>query len=115
MPTRPSSSPNTIIPSACRIEPCASTIDATRPSTISEKYSAGPNRSAISASGGPNSAIISVQTVPANNDEIAATASARPALPWRAIWWPSIAVTTEAVSPGKLTRIAVVDPPYCAP
>ena len=43
------------MPTACSSEPCARTTDATRPSTISEKYSAGPNRSAIAASGGPNS------------------------------------------------------------
>ena len=40
VPTMPSSRPSTIMPSACRSEPCASTIEATRPSTISEKYSA---------------------------------------------------------------------------
>ena len=75
-----------IMPSACSSEPCASTIEATSPSTISEKYSAGPNFSATSASGGENSAISSVQTVPAKNDAIAAVASAFPACPWRAIW-----------------------------
>ena len=46
--------------SACSSEPLASTIEATRPSTISEKYSAGPNRSATSASGGANSATSTV-------------------------------------------------------
>ena len=46
---------------------------------------------------------------------IAAAASAAPARPWRAIWWPSMQVTTDEVSPGRLTRIAVVEPPYCAP
>ncbi len=70
---------------ACINEPDASTIEATSPSTINEKYSAGPNFSASSASGGANSAISSVQTVPAKNEAIAAVASARPALPCRAI------------------------------
>ena len=32
-----------IMPSAWTREPCASTIEATRPEVISEKYSAGPN------------------------------------------------------------------------
>ena len=32
-----------------------------------------------------------------------------------AIWWPSMQVTTEDASPGMLTRIDVVEPPYCAP
>ena len=52
LPTRPSSRPSTIIANALSSEPRASATDATRPSTISEKYSAGPNFSATSASGG---------------------------------------------------------------
>ena len=67
-------------------EPCASTVAPTRPSTISEKYSAGPNLSATSASGGANSAMSTVATVPAKNEPMAAIASAGPARPWRAIW-----------------------------
>ena len=42
-------------------------------------------------------------------------ASAEPARPLRAIICPSMHVTTEELSPGMLTRIAVVEPPYCAP
>ena len=57
----------------------------------------------------------SVATVPAKNEPMAAMPSATPARPWRAIWWPSSVVTTEVASPGMLTRIAVVEPPYCAP
>ena len=56
-----------------------------------------------------------VATVPAKNEPIAAVASAGPARPCFAISWPSIAVTADDVSPGRLMRIAVVDPPYCAP
>ncbi len=67
-------------------EPCASTVAATRPNTISEKYSDGPNLSATSASGGAASAMINVDTQPAKNEPSAATASAGPARPWRAIW-----------------------------
>ena len=66
--------------------PCASTAAATRPSTMSEKYSGGPNLSAISASGGPKSAISSVPTQPAKNEPMAAMPSAGPARPCRAIW-----------------------------
>ena len=90
-------------------------MEAVSPSTISEKYSAGPNRSATSAKGGANSATSSVAAVPAMNEPMAAVASARPALPWRAIRWPSSAVTTDADSPGRLIRMAVVEPPYWAP
>ena len=67
-------------------DPCASTVAATRPRTINEKYSAGPNFSATSASGGANSAMTRVDTQPAKNEPIAAIPSAGPALPWRAIW-----------------------------
>src|SRR5207247_9201199 len=104
VPTRPSSRPRITIAIALMSEPCASTVAAIRPSTISEKYSAGPNFSATSASGGANSAMITVDTQPAKNEPIAAMPSAGPARPWRAIWYPSRQVTTEDESPGTLTR-----------
>ena len=53
--------------------------------------------------------------MPAMNEPIAAMASAAPARPLRAMPWPSMQVTTEADSPGSLTRIEVVEPPYCEP
>ena len=64
---------------------------------------------------GPPMAIASVVTVPANSEASAAIASAAPARPCRAIAWPSRQVTTEDDSPGRLTRMAVVEPPYCEP
>ncbi len=57
----------------------------------------------------------SVATVPAKNEAIAAMPSAMPAWPLLAIAWPSSVVTTAVASPGMLTRIAVVEPPYWAP
>ena len=86
VPTRPKSSPHTTMAIALTSEPCASTVAAIRPNTMSEKYSAGPNFSATSASGGAATAMISVATQPAKNEPSAATASAGPARPWRAIW-----------------------------
>ena len=59
--------------------------------------------------------IATVATQPAKNEPIAAMASAGPARPCFAIWKPSSVVTTELASPGILTRIDVVEPPYCAP
>ena len=56
-----------------------------------------------------------VATEPAKNDASAAVASAAPAWPLRAILYPSRQVTADDVSPGMLSRIDVVDPPYCAP
>jgi hypothetical protein len=52
---------------------------------------------------------------PAAKELSAARASADPALPARAMALPSMIVTIELASPGIRTRIAVVDPPYCAP
>ncbi len=53
--------------------------------------------------------------VPAMKEPNAAIPRAGPALPFRAIWYPSRQVTTDAASPGMLTRMEVVDPPYIAP
>jgi len=53
--------------------------------------------------------------VPATNEPIAAVASAGFARPRLAISNPSIAVATEPDSPGVLSRIDVVDPPYMPP
>ena len=86
-----------------------------RPSTIRLKYSAGPNFTAKRASVGATSIRPTIASVPAMNEPMAAMPSAGPARPWRAIWWPSREVTTEAASPGMLTRIAVVEPPYMEP
>ena len=82
----PSNKPTTTIASDFAMSPWASTAAATRPISISEKYSAELNLSANSASGGAKSAINKVQTVPAKNEPIAAIARAAPARPWRAIW-----------------------------
>ena len=115
VPIMPSSRPRIVIRTALSTEPSASATAETRPSTISEKYSAASNLSARSASGGANAAITSVATLPAKNDPSAAMHSAAPARPCRAIWWPSRTVTTDDISPGRLTRIAVVEPPKEAP
>ncbi|GAA3161248.1 hypothetical protein GCM10020001_101920 [Nonomuraea salmonea] len=111
----PSRTPSAIIASALSAVPRASAIETMRPSSTSEKYSAGPNCSATLASGGAATASTTVATVPAMNDPIAAVASAGPARPCRAISWPSSAVTAADDSPGRLMRMAVVEPPYWAP
>ena len=59
--------------------------------------------------------MMTVETQPAMNEPMAAMPSATPARPCLAIWWPSSVVTTAVASPGMLTRMAVVEPPYCAP
>ena len=57
----------------------------------------------------------SVPIVPATKEPIAAVARACAARPALAILLPSMAVTTEADSPGVLSRIEVVEPPYMPP
>lgn len=56
-----------------------------RASTISEKYSGARNCSAIAPNAGEATAMMSVATVPANSEPMAAIASAAPARPLRAI------------------------------
>src|SRR5271170_989469 len=114
-PTIDINSPISTMASALRMDPLASTTAKQRPSTISEKYSAGPNSSASEVSGAPSAATSTVETQPAKNDPMAAMESAGPARPWRAIWWPSSVVTTDDASPGMLMSTEVVEPPYCAP
>ena len=82
---------------------------------MSATYSAEPTLIAQSAIVGAVNARIKVAIVPATNEPIAAVANAAPARPFRAILFPSRAVITEPLSPGVLSRIDVVDPPYMAP
>ena len=82
---------------------------------MSPKYSAGPNCSATDARTGAKNVRPIVASVPATNEPIAAVVSAAAPRPCRAIWWPSIAVAIAPVSPGVLSRMLVVDPPYMAP
>ena len=86
VPTMPTSNPRTTMASAFTMSPLERHAAATKAISIREKYSGAPNLSAISAIGGPNSAISSVPTQPATNEATAAIASAGPARPWRAIW-----------------------------
>ena len=90
-------------------------LTVTKASSISMKYSGGPSWTANSATIGANSVTSTVASVPATNEPIAAVASAAPARPFLAILKPSSAVTMVPVSPGVLSRIDVVEPPYIAP
>ena len=82
---------------------------------MSMKYSGGPSRTAKLATNGATNVTRTVPIVPATKEPMAAVASAAPARPFLAILLPSIAVTIEPVSPGVLSRIEVVEPPYMAP
>ena len=83
--------------------------------TINEKYSAGPKASAKLTTTGARKATPAVPMVPATKEPIAEVARAAPPRPERAILLPSSAVTMVALSPGVLSRIDVVEPPYMAP
>ena len=104
-----------IMPIAFKSDPEASTTAPTRPSTMRLKYSRGPNSKATSVRGSAKAAIRTVAKHPAMKLPKAATPRAAPARPSFASLWPSRHVTTAAASPGMLTRMAVVEPPYCAP
>ena len=79
------------------------------------KYSGGPKARANFASGGATNIRPITEIVPAIKEPNAAIPSATPALPFRAIWYPSRQVMTDAASPGMFTRMDVVEPPYIAP
>ncbi|MNW18276.1 hypothetical protein D3C71_2177770 [compost metagenome] len=64
---------------------------------------------------GATKARASVAIRPATKEPMAAVARAGPPLPLRAILLPSSAVTIEALSPGVLSRMEVVEPPYMPP
>ena len=85
------------------------------PNTIREKNSGGPKARAASARGGARNVSPKIAMVPPMNEPVAEMASAGPARPCWAIWYPSMHVMTEAVSPGTLRRMDVVEPPYMAP
>ena len=96
------------------IRPASRTTIA-RPSTISAKYSGELNASDSFASGGATSISPTTPKVPAMNEAIAAMPErgARAALARHLV--AVEAGDTEADSPGTLSRIEVVEPPYFAP
>jgi hypothetical protein len=104
------------IASGLETEPCASTTEATRPSTISEKYSAGPKFKRHLGSGGANRAISSggdgAGEEGADRRSGERHAGAAPARHLVAVEGGH---HRRGLSPGRLIRMAVVEPPYCAP
>ncbi|MCY1379398.1 hypothetical protein D9M69_671140 [compost metagenome] len=99
-----------------RSELCPSTaLTVVKASSIRQKYSGGPSFTANSARMGANSVTSTVAMEPATKEPMAEVASAAPARPLLAILNPSSAVTMVPVSPGVLSRMEVVEPPYMAP
>ena len=85
MPTRPSARPRNRLNSPRSSDAPSSADTVVNASTVSAKYSAGPNRSATDASGGAKNVSATVASVPATNEPIAAVVSAAAPRPWRAI------------------------------
>ena len=114
MPTRPTTMPMTTEVSECTAEPRPSTAAPVMPSTTSAKYSGEPNDSATLASGGANSARMTMPTALPHSDAIVVMNRATPARPWRAIGYPSRHSTAETEC-GMLSNMAPVTAPYTAP
>ncbi len=90
-------------------------LTSTTENSMIAKYDGAPIFTACSAIEGMKKATSRVPMVPAMNEPIAAVASACAARPRLAILLPSMAVITDADSPGVLSRIEVVEPPYMPP
>ena len=86
MPTAAIKNPSAIISTPFTGEPLIMKSVQTTPSTISAKFSGGPNRMATAAMAGAKNVITMTPSVPATNDPIAAMPSAAPARPCFAIW-----------------------------
>ena len=114
-PTIPSKNPKSIIANPFVKEPLEIPEAVNTPNSIKAEYSVGPKYKAALANGSANTAIKIVAIVPAKNDAMAVIDNAAPALPFFAIWCPSIVVTVDEISPGIFINIAVIDPPYCVP
>ena len=69
----------------------------------------------MSTSQGARKAMPSVAMMPATKEPMAAVARAGPPRPALAMRLPSSAVIMDALSPGVLMRMAVVEPPYMPP
>ena len=115
LPTRPCARPNNRLARPRESELPSTAVTVVKASTIRPKYAAGLKRSATCTIKGAMKVSARVAIVPATNEPIAAVASAWAPRPARAMAWPSIAVTIEPDSPGVLSRIEVVEPPYMAP
>ena len=116
VPTSPISSPSTIMATALTIEPCASTTAAIKSEHHQREILRRAERLANSRQRRRERRRSGRSRCSRRRTSRAPRSPApRRRGPARAIWWPSMQVTTEEVSPGRLTRMAVVEPPYCAP
>ena len=114
-PTMPSSSPSTVIATPLSGEPRAKVEPASRPSSISEQISAGPNCNATRTRTGDRNTISVMPHEAPTKDASTVTPSATPPLPCWVIGKPSRQVTACGGWQGRLSRIEQIAPPYWAP
>ncbi len=86
IPAPPSVNPTAAIIKAFSMDPLLRKVRTIIPTSISAKYSGGPNLRATRARGGPTRVRAMTENVPAINEPKAAIPSAGPALPLSAIW-----------------------------
>lgn len=96
-------------------EPRDMVAPASRPSSMIEKISVGPNLKATSTSRGEAKIMTMMPTEAAKNEQIIVMPSAVPPLPCLVSGYPSRHVTACGGCEGRLSRIAPMAPPYCEP
>ena len=115
MPTMPIASPSSSEMAPRSLDEPSTAVTITSANSMIARYDGAPSVTANREIDGANAASRAVPMAPATNDPIAAVANACAARPALAILLPSIAVITDDDSPGVLSRIEVVDPPYMPP
>ncbi len=115
VPTTPHSRPNSVMATPLSGEPRDMVEPASRPSSMIEKISVGPNLNAICTSRGEAKIITMMPTDAAKNEAIIVTPSATPPLPCLVIGYPSRQVTACGGCDGRFSRMAPMAPPYCEP
>ncbi len=115
VPTTPQSRPNSVMATPFSGEPRDIVEPASRPSSMIEKISAGPNLKAMVVSSGDAKIITRMPTDAAKNEQIIVMPSAVPPLPALVIGYPSIQVTACGGCEGRFSRMAPIAPPYCEP
>ena len=115
MPMVPSANPNSTIRADFSAFLPVRFVRMINPSTHTAKYSGERKDSARSAILSAVKVSATMPMVPAIKEPQALMANAAPARPFFAMALPSRQVTTLAASPGRFTRMDVVEPPYIAP
>src|SRR5271163_1026810 len=115
VPTMPINRPSTVIAMPLSGEPLASVEPASRPTSISEQTSAGPNLSATETRNGARKIISVMPNDAPTKAAMMVMPSAVPPLPCWVIGKPSRQVTACGGWHGRFNRIEQIAQPYWAP